>query len=130
MKPTATPVLTICIELALGVILGAFGAHALEDRLAAAQQDTWETAVRYHFYHGLGALLIALLAQHRTSRLFVLAIRLHLAGILLFSGSLYLLATQSVLGADLSWLGPVTPLGGLAFVAGWIVAGWGFKTGQ
>ena len=127
MKSLPSVFTTICIVLALAVALGAFGAHALDERLSDMQIETWQTASRYHFYHGLGALLLAIVARQQPSRYFAMAIRLHLTGILLFCGSLYLLATQDLFNADLSWLGPVTPLGGAAFIAGWLVAVWGFK---
>ncbi len=117
----------ICIVLALAVAMGAFGAHALEQHMNDQQQHTWETATRYHFIHGLGALIFLLFAMRNPSRYFIWAIRLLLIGILLFSGSLYLLAVQSALGMSLSWLGPVTPVGGVVFIAGWLTAIPGFK---
>lgn len=100
----------------LGVALGAFGAHALKARLTPQQLDTFETGVRYHLVHAL-ALLAAAYAAGRwpASSLPVIAGWLFLAGTLLFSGSLYLL---SISGRR--WLGAVTPLGGAAFIAGWL----------
>ena len=95
----------------LGVALGAFGAHALKGRLEAhPTTEVWKTAVLYHFIHALALLLLAVLptVSRATASLFV-------AGILLFSGSLYLLALTNV-----KWLGAITPLGGLCFLAGWI----------
>jgi len=98
---------------AAGVALGAFGAHGLRARLDARALELWETAVRYHLIHVAALLAIALsplAASLRTAGwLFVL-------GIVLFSGSLYGLA----LGGPARLLGPVTPLGGLAFIAGWL----------
>lgn len=125
MNTRTTAILT-CAALALAVVLGAFGAHALEDQLTQSQKHTWETASAYHFYHGLGALILLMFAMRKPGKFFAWAIRLHLLGILLFSGSLYLLAAQEVIGLSLSWLGPVTPLGGLAFIAGWLMALAGF----
>lgn len=94
----------------LAVALGAFGAHALKDVLTAnATESVWNTAVQYHFLH---ALAIAILTLH--PRAPKRAGICFLAGIVLFSGSLYLLALFSW-----KWLGPVTPLGGVAFLAGW-----------
>jgi len=105
---------------ASGVILGAFGAHALEARLAeAGMTSTWETAVLYHLVHSVALLAVAMVndpARHRLTAI------LWGAGILLFSGSLYGLS----LGGP-GWLGPVTPLGGLALIAGWILIGRGRK---
>ena len=95
----------------LAVGLGAFGAHALKDTLAAhAMTDVWNKAVLYHFVHALALLVLALLPP--PSRW---AAWLFLAGIVLFSGSLYLLALTNT-----RWLGAVTPLGGLCFLAGWL----------
>ncbi|MGK7388924.1 MAG: DUF423 domain-containing protein [Candidatus Cyclobacteriaceae bacterium M2_1C_046] len=102
---------------AIGVMLGAFGAHAFEDELlAAGRTDTFETAVKYHFYHTLAALIAVLLAtdsvQHRKART---ASVLFLTGVFLFSGSLYVLCFTSQ-----TWIAFVTPVGGLFFIAGWI----------
>lgn len=103
-----------CGVAALGVILGAFGAHGLEEHLLAVDRlDTWETAAHYHLLHALAALLAATLGQR-------LACQLFLGGILVFSGSLYLLC---LLPAH-TWLGMITPLGGLLFLAGWGWLGW------
>ena len=91
----------------LAVALGAFGAHALKATLEANDShETWNTAVLYHFLHGLA--LIVLSTNNR------LPCYLFLTGILLFSGSLYLLAATHA-----TWLGAITPLGGLFFLAGW-----------
>lgn len=94
----------------LAVGLGAFGAHALKGTLQAnTMTDVWNKAVLYHFVHALALLVLAALpvATRAASALFV-------AGIVLFSGSLYLLALT-----NLKWLGPITPLGGLCLLAGW-----------
>lgn len=101
---------------ALGVALGALGAHALKARLRPERLETFETAVRYHLVHAL-ALLGASSAATRwpASGLPIAAGWLFLAGILFFSGSLYLLALS-----DRRWLGAITPLGGVAFIAGWV----------
>jgi len=100
---------------ACGVALGAFGAHALRARLAADQLALWNTATQYLFWHALGVLVVGLAcAQLPESAWLRTAGALLAAGILLFSGSLYLIA----LGAP-RVLGAVTPIGGLAFLAGW-----------
>lgn len=105
------------INAALAVILGAFGAHALKGRLSPQMLDVYHTAVQYHFYHALGLLLIAALAgQLQSDGAMRLAGFLMLAGIILFSGSLYILATTGI-----TWLGAITPLGGVAFIASWVV---------
>ena len=98
----------------LGVVAGAFGAHALATRVDARALQTFETAVRYHLIHGLGLLAVGALVSLDVGNPAGLAGALMTAGIVLFSGSLYWLA----LGGP-SWLGPVTPLGGLCLIAAW-----------
>lgn len=99
---------------ASAVVLGAFGAHALRDVLDARGSELWHTAVQYHFWHAL-ALGLAVFLGGRGARWAALAFAL---GIVLFSGSLYALA----LGAP-RWCGAITPLGGVAFIVGWIALG-------
>ncbi|WP_116367873.1 DUF423 domain-containing protein [Parahaliea mediterranea] len=107
----------------LGVVFGAFGAHALRGRLDDYAMGVFETAVQYHFYHALALVAVGLLALHQPqSTLLKPAGWLFVIGLALFSGSLYVLALSGT-----KWLGAVTPLGGLAFIAGWAclaVAGW------
>lgn len=107
---------------ALAVVSGAFGAHGLRDLLEPRMLEVWETAVRYHVYHALGLVLVGLFARQSEERgaspdasALVAAARFLLAGMALFSGSLYLLALSGQ-----RWLGAITPLGGLALVAGWL----------
>jgi uncharacterized membrane protein YgdD (TMEM256/DUF423 family) len=101
---------------ALSVGLGAFGAHALENRLSANLLETYETAVRYQFYHVIALALVGLaLARWPDSGLLTIAGWLFVVGILVFSGSLYLLVFSG-----LRWLGAITPIGGVAFIGGWI----------
>jgi len=97
------------------VMLGAFGAHALETRLPADHLVWWQKAVTYQGLHTLALLAVGLLALPHPSRALNVAGWLFLAGILLFSGSLYALALTGVRG-----LGAVTPFGGTAFIAGWL----------
>ena len=99
---------------ALGVVLGAFGAHGLEARLTPDRLAVWTTAVDYHLLHAVALLALALYARATGAKIRGPATGFTL-GILLFSGSLYALA----LGAP-RFLGPVTPLGGLCFIAGWL----------
>ena len=96
---------------AIAVIAGAFGAHALANNLPPSSLEVWKTAVFYQFLH-----LIAILALPASKR----SIYLWLTGIILFSGSLYLLSTSSLHTVNLRWLGPVTPIGGLCFILGWL----------
>ena len=104
--------------LAVAVILGAFGAHALKDRLDAYSVGVWEKAVFYHFVHALGMLIVASMAKLRESSAELVCWFL-LAGILLFSGSLYALALTGTKA-----LGAVTPFGGVAFIIAWGMLGW------
>ncbi|PCI41092.1 MAG: hypothetical protein COB51_14315 [Moraxellaceae bacterium] len=101
----------------LAVLLGAFGAHGLKGRLDAHALEVFQTGVQYQFYHSLGLILVGLtLAQFLESSLLLWSGRLFTVGIVLFSGSLYLV---SLLG--IRWLGIITPFGGLAFIVGWIL---------
>lgn len=104
---------------ALAVALGAFGAHALRDALDERSLAVWQTGVDYQFRHVLALLAAGLLARARASRAVAFAAVAFVAGIALFSGSLYALA----LGAP-RWIGAVTPLGGAAFIAGWLALAW------
>jgi len=105
------------VNAALAVIFGAFGAHALKTRISPEMLSVYHTGSQYHFYHALGMLLVGLLAnQMQNEGALQLSGFLMLAGIVLFSGSLYLLAVTGV-----TWLGAITPLGGVAFIAAWIV---------
>ncbi len=97
------------------VMLGAFGAHALRERLDVYARGVFDTAVQYHFYHSLALLAVGLLAVSQPQTAMLKSSGwLFLIGIVIFSGSLYLLSVTGV-----RWLGAVTPLGGLAFIAGW-----------
>ena len=99
----------------LGVAFGAFGAHALRSRLSPEMLAVFETGVRYQMYHAFAILIVAAAIGHfGPARLLVLAGWLFVAGIILFSGSLYTLTMTGV-----SMLGAVTPFGGLLFLAGW-----------
>ena len=101
---------------ALAVILGAFGAHVLKSQLTASALETYQTAVFYHFVHTLALLIVVLLYQQKPeSRMLLFSACSFLIGLLLFSGSVYCLA----MGAP-RWLGPVTPIGGLALVCAWL----------
>lgn len=107
------------LSAGLAVVAGAFGAHGLRGRLSPDMMAVFETAARYHMYHALGLLAVAVVAGRLMARGAVLAGWLFVAGTLLFSGSLYLLA----LGGP-RWLGAVTPLGGLCFIVGWLALAW------
>jgi uncharacterized membrane protein YgdD (TMEM256/DUF423 family) len=99
---------------AIGVVLGALGAHALEARLTPERLASWGTAVDYHLLHSVALLALALFSA-ATGRSVALPAVLFTTGIVLFSGSIYLL-----LLTHQRWLGPITPLGGLCLIAAWI----------
>jgi uncharacterized membrane protein YgdD (TMEM256/DUF423 family) len=118
---------------ALGVMLGAFGAHGLEDWLVnlgyetdlAKRLDWFETAVKYHLVHAVGMIVMGLVIEHREAgKMLRLAPVFLLAGIALFSGSLY---AMTVLSDQFRWLGAITPLGGLSFIVGWLMLAVGVK---
>ena len=104
------------------VILGAFGAHALKEKLSIHQLQIFETGVKYQFYHAFAILLLGMIAERINVSALNYSAMFFAAGILLFSGSLYLLSTIDINGLSgiKSVLGPVTPLGGLSFILGWI----------
>lgn len=103
----------------LAVALGAFGAHALEDRITPERLGTYETAVQYQFYHAIALFLTGLTARGRKEQTsLVWAGRLFVTGVVLFSGSLYVLVATGI-----GWLGAITPLGGICFILGWILLG-------
>jgi len=113
------------LNLALAVMTGAFGAHGLRQRLSAEQLGWWHTAVEYHFIHALGLLALGVLLRVTTALpapaapgVATSALWLQ-AGIVIFSGSLYAMA----LGAP-RWFGAITPIGGLAFIIGWLWLAW------
>lgn len=104
------------LAMALGVALGAFGAHGLKATLAPDLLAIYETGVRYHLVHGLGVFVAAWLAGEDQTRAARLAGVLFIVGILVFSGSLYLLALTGVRA-----LGAITPIGGVAWIAAWTI---------
>lgn len=108
-----------------GVALGAFAAHGLKNRLGADYLSVFQTGVHYQLIHALALIGVALLALHAPSRLLTAAGLLFALGVLLFSGSLYLLTLTGV-----SKLGIITPIGGTAFLAGWVclmIAAWNLR---
>jgi len=107
------------VSAGLAVAAGAFAAHGLRQRLSPEMLAVFETGVRYHMYHALGLLAVARLAALGPGRAMRVAGWLFVAGTLLFSGSLYGLAVSGQ-----RWLGAITPLGGVCFVAGWLVLAW------
>lgn len=119
---TAKTVLIIASVLgALSVGIGAFGAHGLEATLQAnGRVETFETAVRYQFYHTLALFLLGVLMINFGNGQFNIAAYAFIIGIVIFSGSLYTLSLINV-----TWLGAITPIGGLAFIIGWVFLAFG-----
>ena len=117
--------------LAIGALLagvavaaGAFGAHGLEDSVSPDRLETFRTAVTYQMYHALGLLVVGWAATQGWGPAVHGAGYCFVGGIFVFSGSLYLLVLT-----DTSWLGAITPLGGVAFIAGWLLLAWGVLSG-
>jgi uncharacterized membrane protein YgdD (TMEM256/DUF423 family) len=100
------------------VISGAFGAHALKEVLSESQLNSFQTGIRYQFFHGLAILILSLNSKKFTDRLSSI-IKIMSAGIILFSFSIYLLNIQDLIGFSTSYLGPITPIGGLLLITSW-----------
>jgi uncharacterized membrane protein YgdD (TMEM256/DUF423 family) len=107
----------------LAVILGAFGAHALKGRLSFSELQVFETGVKYQFYHSLALIILYLIYDRLKPALLNWSGILMIGGIIFFSGSLYLLSTAETSGLPSmkKFLGPITPLGGLMFIGGWVL---------
>jgi len=129
MSPVPSRIIAFgAISAGLAVAFGAFGAHVLEDRVPADLLEVYETGALYHFFHSLGMIAVGLLALHQSdaaagggpTRHLRWSAALMLTGIVLFSGSLY---TMALTGER--WLGAVTPLGGVSFLAAWAFLAWG-----
>ena len=104
----------------LGVAIGAFGAHAMRGRITEDLLANYETGVRYHFYHALALFAVVVAIQRwPSSTLPVVAGWLFIVGVIIFSGSLYLMAFTG-----LRWLGAITPIGGVALIAAWVCLFW------
>ena len=103
----------------VGVALGAFGAHALRGRLTPEMMQVFETGVRYHFYHSLGLFVVGWLAETHPSSWITGAGVAFALGVLVFSGSLYILVLTGM-----RWFGAITPIGGVALIGGWGLAAW------
>ena len=112
------------ISGAVCVTLGAMGAHALKNHLSMENLETFETAVRYQFYHTFALILVVILSEKIQSKLLNYASALFIAGIILFSFSLYFLALRPVMdigNEEMKWIGAITPLGGLSFILAWLM---------
>ena len=98
----------------LSVMLGAFAAHGLKNRLSEPLLNTFQTGVQYQMYHSLALILLVILYRQMPQSLLLYSAGFMFAGIILFSGSLYMLALTQI-----KWFGPVTPIGGVCFIVGW-----------
>lgn len=115
----STKIKIVAVLGALAVAIGAFGAHGLKPHLTELQLETFKTGSLYHFIHLMPLLLFSLLADN--SRVVQLSFYMFCIGILLFSGSLYILSTKHLYGGDMwNFVGPITPIGGLFFIVGWL----------
>jgi uncharacterized membrane protein YgdD (TMEM256/DUF423 family) len=112
-------ILTAAFFGIMAIVLGAFGAHALKKVLSEAQLNSFEVGVRYQMYHALFLLLIANFT-FLTGKEKVVIMYLVIIGVLLFSGSIFLLATSTITKLKTSFIGPLTPIGGLFLIASWI----------
>jgi uncharacterized membrane protein YgdD (TMEM256/DUF423 family) len=112
---------------AIGVVFGALGAHSLKPHLTDVQLNSYETGIRYLFIHTLAMLSVALLHQHYKIQAFKWAFHLFFLGIVLFTGSIWILSTRQLTGLDVLTpiAGPITPIGGLVLVAAWLMLGVG-----
>ena len=108
-----------CVYGALSVMLGALGAHMLKEVLTSSQLLSFETAVRYQLIHAVVLLVIGFNLTFNGTFQKVIAF-LFIVGVFLFSFSIFLLSTQDLMGLKMSFLGPITPIGGLCLVAGWL----------
>jgi uncharacterized membrane protein YgdD (TMEM256/DUF423 family) len=114
-------IITASLFGVLAVIAGAFGAHALRASLSPKQLEVWQTAVQYQFYHVFALLFLSTFSRFK-SKLITSIYYLFTFGIIFFSGSLYLLSCRDLLGMPgLAAIGPITPIGGLLFIIGWVM---------
>lgn len=123
--PSARPInliFTGALLCLLSVALGAFGAHLLKGLIEESRLGTWETAVRYHFFHSVAILIAGIWYHISHRRKALIAGYWFLLGLVLFSGSLYALVIT-----DITWLGAVTPIGGVSFMIGWAFFAWSGK---
>ncbi len=119
---------TAAVLGALSVILGAFGAHALKQLISDKNLQTFETGVRYQFYHVIALFITGILYKDFTNNYLQWAGRLFCLGILLFSGSLYLLSFIELTDmTGLKWVGAITPLGGVCFITAWLLLALGIS---
>lgn len=115
----------------VGVVIGAFGAHFLKSRLEETELDVLRTGVLYLFIHILATFIVAIIARtNLNSRVLKSAAVAFLAGVILFSGSLFIISTRSLTGLPTGFIGPITPIGGLSFIVGWLMLFFYFFSGR
>jgi len=124
-KPERIFILLGAISAGLAVVLGAMGAHILETVLSPQRLGTFITGVEYQMYHSLALLVLGAIGSQRLGRWLRVSGYAFIFGIILFSGSLYILTLGKI-----PWMGMVTPVGGIAFIAGWIALATGIVTGK
>jgi uncharacterized membrane protein YgdD (TMEM256/DUF423 family) len=107
--------------MALAVMIGAFGAHGLKPHLDAYSLDVYKTANFYHFIHGVALFLVLILQGKTSAKLLNTSYALFIGGLILFSGSLYVLSLKILFPGIPGWMGAITPLGGLLFIGGWVL---------
>jgi uncharacterized membrane protein YgdD (TMEM256/DUF423 family) len=117
-----------CVSLALSIVLGSMGAHAMKPHLTPEAFNSWDTAVKYQVYQSLGLLALSMAGRAGYVKIGILrwsmlAIAL---GMLFFCGSLFLRSSMPVTGADFSWLAPIAPIGGILLIIGWVLAALSF----
>lgn len=112
-------IILAALNMIAAVGAGAFGAHGLKQMISTDLLAVWQTGVLYHLVHSLGLFIVALLAARYGSSLFSTAGIIMFVGIVLFSGSLYILALTGV-----RWMGAITPIGGVAFLVAWSLVAW------
>ncbi|MDP1844632.1 MAG: DUF423 domain-containing protein [Sediminibacterium sp.] len=120
--------ITAAIMGALAVLIGAFGAHGLKAYATPQMLNTYETAVRYQFYHVFALALSGILYKEYPVKGILTAGRLFIAGVFIFSGSLYTMILLGIAGYDqFNWIGAITPIGGVLFVLGWFILAFNIK---
>jgi uncharacterized membrane protein YgdD (TMEM256/DUF423 family) len=113
---------TAAIFGALSVVFGAFAAHTLKQNISTSALEIFDTAVKYQFYHVFALLAVAIIFKEFPNKFLNWSGKLFIAGIILFSGSLYVLtAIKAAALAGYNWIGAITPFGGLCFIGGWIL---------
>lgn len=124
---TKRALITGSLSAAIAIALGAFGAHGLLKHVESGLMDlrmvqSFETAAKYQMYHALALVLLGIVMKvHGNHKRLTVAMWLFVLGTIFFSGSLYFIATRTIIGWDnWQWIGPITPIGGLLFIAGWI----------